>query len=154
MTSPGPETTGPDFTTTNQHGEQVSLAALRGTPTVLVFYPFAFTGVCTGEMAALQENLSQFDALGAKVLAISCDTMYSLRVFGDREGLTFDLLSDYWPHGKIASAYGVFDTGRGCARRASFVLDAEQRITWSVINEAGEPRAIADHLAAVTSATA
>ena len=78
--------------------------------------------------------------------------MFSLRVFADTEGLPFDLLTDHWPHGEIARAYGVFDEQAGCALRGSFVLDPDGRITWSVVNQIGEARDIAAHLAAVQPA--
>ena len=116
---------------------------------VLVFYPYAFTGICTGELRALQELSADFAARGTRVVAISCDSIYSLRTFAEQEGLTFDLVSDHWPHGAIASAYGVFDTDRGCAVRGSFVLDAAGVVRWSVINEIGEARDIAAHLVAL-----
>lgn len=139
----------PDFTLRNQHGEIVRLSRLRGTPVVLVFYPYAFTGVCSGEMAAVQQALGDFTAAGARVLAVSTDTMYALRVFAEQLGLGFDLLSDFWPHGEVARAYGVFDEELGCAVRGSFVLDAEGRVTWSVRNAIGDARDIGEHLRAV-----
>jgi peroxiredoxin len=139
----------PDFTTRNQHGEPVTLRDLRGAPVVLIFYPFAFTGICTGELAQVQQGLADFRAAGARVLALSTDTFVTLRVFAEREGFDFDLLSDHWPHGAIASAYGVFDAEVGCALRGSFVLDADGVVTWKVVNAIGEARDIASHLAAV-----
>ena len=139
----------PEFALQNQHGEVVRLADLRGAPAVLVFYPYAFTGVCSGEMAALQRSLAGFVEAGARVLAISTDTLYALRVFADQLGLAFDLLSDFWPHGEVARAYGVFDAGRGCAVRGSFVLDADGRVTWSVRNAIADARDIDEHLRAV-----
>ncbi|GAB3912434.1 peroxiredoxin [Microlunatus endophyticus] len=139
----------PDFALRNQHGEIVRLSDLRGAPVVVVFYPYAFTGVCSGEMTALQQSLGDFTAAGARVLAVSTDTMYALRVFADQLGLGFDLLSDFWPHGEIARAYDVFDDELGCAVRGSFVLDAEGRLTWSVRNAIGDARDIGEHLRAV-----
>lgn len=140
----------PDFTSDNQHGQPVTLSALRGAPVVLVFYPFAFTGICTGELAEIQQHLDDVRSIGARVLAISTDTMFSLRVFADQQGFEFDLLSDHWPHGAIATAYGIFDADVGCALRGSFVLDAGGFITWKVVNQIGEARDIAEHLVALT----
>ncbi len=140
----------PDFTAKNQHGQPVTLSALRGAPVVLVFYPYAFTGICTGELAAIQQQLSDFRSTGARVLALSTDTIFSLRVFADQQGFDFDLLSDHWPHGAIAEAYGAFDTTAGCALRGSFVLDADGTITWKILNQIGEARDIAEHLVALT----
>ena len=142
----------PDFTARNQHGETISLAELRGSAVVLVFYPWAFSGICTGELRALRDDLGRFDHVGARVLAISCDAMYALRAYADAEGLEFDLLSDHWPHGAIARAYGVFDDRAGCALRGSFVLDPGGVVTWRLLNGIGEARDIAAHLDALQAA--
>jgi peroxiredoxin len=136
----------PDFTARNQHGESVALAALRGAPAVLIFYPWAFSGICRGELATVRDSYERFAAAGARVLAVSCDSMFTLRAYADAEGIGFDLLSDHWPHGAIADAYGVFDADAGCALRGTFVLDAEGVVTWRVVNGIGEPRDLADVL--------
>jgi len=150
---PGLNTPAPDFTASNQHGEEVSLSALRGAPVVLVFYPWAFSGICTGELGALRDNLARFAAAGARVLAVSCDPKFALRAFADAEGFGgFDLLSDHWPHGAIARAYGVFDESVGVARRGSFVLDADGVLRWSVVNGIGDARDIGAHLHALAPA--
>jgi len=141
----------PDFSTRNQHGETVELASLRGAPVLLVFYPFAFTGICTGELAEVQRSLDTFRAGGARVLAVSTDTMFALRVFAEQESLDFELLSDHWPHGAIATSYGVFDADVGCAVRGSFLLDSDGVITWKVVNGLGEARDIEAHLAALAA---
>ncbi len=140
----------PDFTARNQHGQQVTRADLLGRPSVLVFYPWAFSGVCTGELGALRDNQAQFTGVGARLLAISCDPMFALRAFAEAEGLRFDLLADHWPHGRIAQDYGVFDEEAGVARRGSFVLDAEGTVTWSILTGIGEARSITDHLQALS----
>ena len=151
MTSaaPGRGQEAPDFTARNQHGQSVRLSALRGAPVVLVFYPWAFSGICTRELRLLRDDLARFEAAEAQVLAVSCDPMFTLRAFADREGLTFDLLSDHWPHGAIAQSYGVFDPELGVARRGSFVLDADGAVVWRVLNGIGESRDIAAHLRAL-----
>ena len=141
----------PDFRTRNQHGESVSLTDLGGAPAVIVFYPWAFSGICRGELAALRDDHDRFVELGVRVLGVSCDAMFTLRAYADAERLPFDLLSDHWPHGAIARSYGIFDEQAGCALRASFVLDAEGVITWRVVNGIGEARAMADLLAALTA---
>ncbi len=141
----------PDFSTRNQHGQDVGLADLRGAPAVLIFYPWAFSGICTGELCAVRDDLAGFTAVGARVLALSCDPVFALRAFADAERLGFDLLSDHWPHGAIARSYGVFDDTAGVARRGSFVLDATGTITWSLDQGIGEPRDIAAHLAALNA---
>jgi peroxiredoxin len=141
----------PDFSARNQHGEAVSLAGLRGAPVVLFFYPWAFSSICRGELAAVRDSHDRFAAAGARVLAMSCDSMYTLRAYADAEGIQFDLLTDHWPHGVIAAAYGVFDRDAGCALRATFVLDPEGVISWRAVNGFGDPRDLApvlDRLAA------
>ena len=141
----------PDFLTKNQHGERVSRADLLGAPAVLVFYPWAFSGICRGELAALRDDHDRFADREVRVLAVSCDAMFTLRAYADAEGLPFDLLTDHWPHGEIARAYGIFDEQAGCALRATFVLNAEGVITWRVVNGIGEAREMADLLAALTA---
>ena len=136
----------PDFTARNQHGESVALAALRGAPAVLIFYPWAFSGICRSELAAVRDSYERFAAAGARVLAVSCDSMFTLRAYADAEGIGFDLLSDHWPHGAIADAYEVFNADAGCALRGTFVLDAEGMVTWRVVNGIGEARDLADVL--------
>ncbi|HEY5822092.1 MAG TPA: peroxiredoxin [Propionibacteriaceae bacterium] len=140
----------PDFTTRNTHGETITLSDLRGTPVVLVFFPWAFSGICTGELCELRDDLARFDAVDARVLGVSCDAMFSLRVFAEREGLEFDLLTDHWPHGAIAQAYGIFDDVAGCSLRGTFVLDATGVVRWSVVNGIGQARVLADVLAALS----
>jgi mycoredoxin-dependent peroxiredoxin len=137
----------PDFTARNQHGELVSLTALRGAPAVLIFYPWAFSSICRGELAAVRDDHDRFTAAGARVLAVSCDAMFTLRAYADAEEIGFDLLSDHWPHGSIARAYGVFDSQAGCALRGTFVLNADGVVTWRVVNEIGEARDLAEVLA-------
>ena len=151
MTSPAVGAAAPSFATRNQHGRDVTLENLRGAPAVLIFFPWAFSGICTGELCAVRDDLSRFAAVGARVLAISCDPMFALRAFDEAEGLGFALLTDHWPHGAIATAYGVFDAEVGVARRGSFVLDADGTVTWTVSHGIGEPREIADHLTALAA---
>ena len=138
----------PDFTLVNQRGEEVTLSQLRGRKVVLVFYPFAFSGICTGELCDLRDRRGDFDD-DTVLLGISVDTKHALRVFAEQEGLGFDLLSDFWPHGAVAQAYGVFLPERGMATRATFVLDREGIVRWAVINGPGEARDPQDYRDAV-----
>jgi mycoredoxin-dependent peroxiredoxin len=139
----------PDFVARNQHGETLRLSDFRGRrDVVLVFYPYAFSGVCTSELTALRDRPDL--AAAAEILAVSCDPMYTLRAYADASGLEFGLLSDFWPHGAIASQYGVFDAERGRAGRGTFVIDQAGVIRWSVvtgINEARDPDDYAKALA-------
>jgi peroxiredoxin len=142
----------PDFTLSDTHGTPVHLADLRGEnggPVLLVFFPFAFSGTCTGELCELRDNIAPFDTAGVRLLAISCDPMFSLRVWREQESYGFDLLSDFWPHGEVARRYGVFDDERGMAVRGSFLIDAAGIVRWSVVNPPGEPRDLEGYMEAL-----
>ncbi|WP_427018322.1 peroxiredoxin [Pseudarthrobacter sp. P1] len=135
----------PDFELSNQFGEPVSLAALRGHAVVVVFYPFAFSSICTGEMCELRDNLGEFATADAKVLAISVDSKYSLRAYAAAEGLEFDLLADFWPHGEVARRYGVFDEVRGRAERGTFIIDAAGILRAQFSSPSGQARPLAEY---------
>jgi len=139
----------PDFTLPDTHGTPVHLADLRGKPALLVFYPFAFSGTCTGELCELRDNIAAFETAGVTLLGISCDPMFTLRAFREQEGYGFELLSDFWPHGEVASRYGVFDDARGLAVRGSFLLDADGVVRWTVVNPPGERRDLEGYLEAL-----
>jgi mycoredoxin-dependent peroxiredoxin len=139
----------PDFTLTDHRGSDVSLSSFRGQKNVLlVFYPFAFTGTCTGELTAINEHVASFETDDRTVLIVSCDTKYAQRVFAENEDYQFRLLSDFWPHGQVAQAYGVFLESRGCALRATFLIDLEGVVRWSVVHGLGEARDVAAYEAA------
>lgn len=144
----------PDFSLKNQHGETITLSELRGAPVLLVFYPFAFSGICTGELCELRDNLEVLEELDVRVLGISCDTMYAQRIFAEQDGYTFDLLSDFWPHGEVAKAYGIFAEGPGAAARGSYLVDAEGVLRWKVENGLGEARDLAAYRAAIENLSA
>ena len=136
----------PDFELRDQHAQQHRLSDHRGKDSVLlVFYPFAFTGVCTGEMAALRDELPAFEAAGAVVYAVSCDTVASLRAFAEQEGLAQPLLSDFWPHGAVSTSYGVFNETLGAAERGSFLIDRSGVVRWVVRNALPDARSIGDY---------
>ncbi|MGN6090429.1 MAG: peroxiredoxin [Actinomycetes bacterium] len=139
----------PDFTLRDQHGAEVSLADYRGKAVVVVFYPFAFTGTCTGELCAIRDSIGDFANDDVQVLAVSCDPSSALRVFGDQEGYTFPLLSDFWPHGEVARRYGVFLEERGMATRGTFLVDREGVLRWSVVNGPGQARSLDEYRAAL-----
>jgi len=137
----------PDFTLRDQFGQDVTLSSYRGTKAFAVlFFPNAFSGVCTGELAAVRDRLDQFLTFDTEVLAISCDSVYSLRAYADREGLNFPLLSDFWPHGEVTRAYGVLDERKGSPLRSSYVVDQEGTLRWSVHNANPEERDLDEHL--------
>ena len=137
----------PDFSLRDQFGQDVTLSAYRGKKAVAVlFYPSAFSGVCTGEMAGVRDRLAEFLTFDTEVLGISCDPRHALRVFADAEGLNFPLLSDFWPHGEVARAYEVFDEQRGTARRSSYLVDKAGNLRWSVHNPSAQGRDLTEHL--------
>ena len=143
----------PDFRLRDQFGQEITLSSFAGRKAVaLIFYPFAFSGVCTGEMTGIQQRLSDFLTFDTEVLGIACDSVYAQRVFSDRDGLNFPLLSDFWPHGAVSSAYGVFDEERGCSERASVVIDKAGLVRWQLTNPIGQPRDLDAHLAALRAA--
>ncbi|MBF9073193.1 peroxiredoxin [Streptacidiphilus fuscans] len=140
----------PEFELKNQHGEAVKLSDFRGEKNVvLVFYPFAFTGVCTGELCSLERELPSFQNDDVQILAVSNDAAPTLRVFADKEGLEFPLLSDFWPHGEVSRAYGVFDEEKGCAVRGTFVIDKEGVVRWTVVNGLPDARDQQEYLKAL-----
>jgi mycoredoxin-dependent peroxiredoxin len=135
----------PDFALKNQHGETVQLAQFRGDrAVVVVFYPWAFSGVCGGELHELQKHLDEFQNDDVAVLTISTDAMYALRAYADREGFTFPMLQDFWPHGEVASSYGVFDAKIGVALRGTFVIDRAGVLRATVTNAIPDARDLDD----------
>jgi mycoredoxin-dependent peroxiredoxin len=145
----------PDFELKDQHGRTQSLSSRRGSRSVLlVFFPFAFTGVCNGEMHALSDHAAEWRSLGADVLAVSCDTLPALRRFSDQERLDVPLLSDFWPHGAVSSAYGVFQDSIGAAARGSFVIDRSGVVRWTVQTAMADARDVNDYLGALRSVPA
>ncbi len=142
----------PLFTLTNQYGEAVSLVDFRGSKNVLLmFYPFAFTGLCTNELCTIRDRYVDFVNDDTVVLSVSCDSMHSLKVFAAQEGLTHPMLSDFWPHGEVSRAYGAFLADKGFATRASFVIDKDGIVRWSVVNGPGEGRSADDYAAALAA---
>lgn len=145
----------PEFALRDQYGASVRLSELcrgsTGGPVALVFFPYAFSRICTGELGTLVER---WPAEGPGTLVgISCDPMFSLRAFALEEGVSFPLLSDFWPHGEVSAAYGVFDDRHGCARRSSYVVAPDGTVAWSVHSAMSDARVVDELLAAVHSAT-
>jgi peroxiredoxin len=140
----------PDFELKNQHGQTVRLSDFRGEKNVvLVFYPFAFTGVCTGELCALRDGLPAFQNDAVQLLAVSNDSIHTLRVFSEQEGLEYPLLSDFWPHGAASTAYGVFEEEKGCAVRGTFVIDKEGVVRWTIVNGLPDARDLNEYAKAL-----
>ena len=142
----------PDFELKDQHGNVVKLSSFRGQKNVVVlFYPFAFTGTCTGELCGLRDQLELFQNDDVQLLAISCDSIFTLRVFAEKESYSFPLLSDHWPHGAVATKYGVFDDARGAAIRGTFIIDKSGVVRWQIVNAISDARNLDEYKAALAT---
>ncbi len=136
----------PDFELKDQHGAPVKLSSFRGQKNVvLVFYPLAFSGVCSGEMCAMRDDFPEVTGDDVALLTVSVDSTYSHRVWADQEHFGFELLSDFWPHGEVAKAYGVFDENKGFSIRGTFIIDKNGVVRWKVVNPTPQARDIADY---------
>jgi peroxiredoxin (alkyl hydroperoxide reductase subunit C) len=131
----------PDFVLKDQNNQEVHLSDFRGSKNVLlVFYPLAFSGTCNGELTQLRDNIGDFQNDSVQVLTVSVDSAYSHKVWAEREGFDFPLLSDFWPHGEVTHAYGVFNRDKGFANRGTFVIDRDGVIRYAEMNEPGQVR--------------
>jgi len=131
----------PDFTLNDYNKQPVQLSSFRGDkPVLLVFYPFAFSGICTGELCQLRDEFADYDNKGVQVLGVSVDTPFSLKAWAEKEGYQFPLLSDFWPHGEVARAYGVFNEQAGLAVRGTFLIDTSGVVRFAEVNAPGEAR--------------
>lgn len=131
----------PDFTLPDQDGNIVRLSDYRGVSNVvIVFYPFAFSEICTGELCSLRDRAGYLADSDAQLLGVSVDTTHALKRFREQEGLRFPLLSDFWPHGAVAQEYGVFLPRFGFASRGTFIVDRSGLLRWSVVNGPGQAR--------------
>jgi peroxiredoxin len=135
----------PDFALRDQHGATITLSSYRGEKAVVVmFYPYAFSRVCTGELCEVRDHLPTFQSERVQLLAVSCDPVHSLRAYAEQDGLTFPLLSDFWPHGEVAASYGVLNEKRGCANRSTFIVDTDGVLRWSVHHAMPDARDLAE----------
>jgi peroxiredoxin len=136
----------PDFELKDQHGTPVRLSSFQGSKNVvLVFYPLAFSGVCTGELCALRDDFPEIAREDVELLTVSVDSTFVLRTWADRDNFSFSLLSDFWPHGDVAKLYGVFDEDKGVATRGTFIIDKAGVIRWKVVNPIPQARDIAEY---------
>ena len=142
----------PNFTLKNQFGEEVSLSDYRGQKNVvLVFFPMAFTGICTGELCEIRDNKSSFESEDVQVIGISCDATPSQKAFAEKEGIEYPLLSDFWPHGEISKLYGAWFEDRGFSLRGTFIIDKAGILRWSVVNSPGDARNTDEYKAALAA---
>jgi peroxiredoxin len=145
----------PDFTLKNHHGEEVTLSSYRGDKNVvLVFYPFAFSPTCTGELCAIRDEQSSIEGDDTIVLGISCDPMWALRVYAEQQKFDYQLLSDFWPHGGVAQQYGAFLEDKGFATRATFVINKDGVVSWAIVNSPADARSTDEYRSAIAALAA
>ncbi len=142
----------PDFELVNQYGENVKLSDFRGKkPVVLVFYPLSFSGICTGELCEIRDNFAKFDKENVELLAISVDSKFVQKQFAEHEGYKFSVLADFWPHGAVAKAYGVFLEDAGISNRATFVINTEGELVAKFVTAPGQARSLDEYDRALAS---
>jgi peroxiredoxin len=131
----------PDFTLSDYNKQQVTLSSFQGDKNVLlVFYPFAFSGICTGELCQVRDELTEYTDHNVQVIGISVDSPFALKAWAEQEGYKFPLLADFWPHGEVAKTYGVFNEKAGLAVRGTFLIDKTGTVRFTEINGPGEAR--------------
>ncbi|QWF83104.1 peroxiredoxin [Amycolatopsis sp. CA-230715] len=130
----------PDFTLNDYNKQPVTLSSFQGDkPVLLVFYPFAFSGICQGELCQLRDEFAEYEG-NVQVIGVSVDTPFSLKAWAEQQGYQFPLLSDFWPHGEVAKSYGVFNEGAGLANRGTFLIDTTGVVRFAEVNQPGEAR--------------
>ncbi|SER62105.1 peroxiredoxin [Actinokineospora terrae] len=131
----------PDFTLNDYNKQPVTLSEQYTARNVLlVFYPFAFSGTCQGELCQVRDELASYTDNNVQVIGVSVDTPFSLKAWADQQGYQFPLLSDFWPHGDVAKLYGVFNEAAGLANRGTFLIDTTGTVRFAEINSPGEAR--------------
>jgi peroxiredoxin len=131
----------PEFTLSDYNKQKVTLSSFQGEKNVLlVFYPFAFSGICQGELCQLRDELAEYSDADVQVLGVSVDTPFSLKAWAEQQGYQFPLLSDFWPHGAVATTYGVFNEAAGLANRGTFLIDKSGVVRFAEVNQPGEAR--------------
>jgi mycoredoxin-dependent peroxiredoxin len=134
-------TEAPDFTLKDQNQQPVTLSNYRGARNVLlVFFPLAFTGICQGELDEIRDRLPTYENDDTATLAISVGPPPTHKIWAIQSGFTFPVLSDFWPHGAVAKAYGVFNDARGMAVRGTFLVDEAGILRFAEVNAPGEAR--------------
>lgn len=133
----------PDLVLPDQQGGLYRLSdVLAERHALVVFFPFAFSSICTSELLDIQLNIDEFVNDRVQVLAVSCDSTYALSAWAAQEGYRFPILSDFWPHGEVSRSWGVFDENSGMARRGTFLVDPSHTVRWSLDLEPGQVREV------------
>jgi peroxiredoxin (alkyl hydroperoxide reductase subunit C) len=126
-----PGTPAPEFRLIDEAGEKVTRESLLGQTSVLVFYPFAFSPVCTDQFQVYEEVLDEFEQLGAKLYGVSCDAMWSQKAFREQLGVTIPQLSDFEPKGAVSRAFGAYFEPGGFSHRCLVIIDPDGVVQWS-----------------------
>ncbi|TCO47979.1 peroxiredoxin [Actinocrispum wychmicini] len=131
----------PDFTLKDYNKQDVTLSSYQGSKNVLlVFYPFAFSGICQGELCQVRDEIADYDNANVQILGVSVDSPFALKAWADQQGYQFPLLADFWPHGEVAKTYGVFNDQAGLALRGTFLIDKAGTVRYAEVNQPGEAR--------------
>ncbi len=131
----------PDFELPDQDRSPVRLSSFRGARNVvLIFYPLSFTGTCQGELCEIRDRIADFSGDDVQTLAVSVDSTAVHKRWAEEQGYGFPLLADFWPHGEVARAYGVFREDLGVALRGTFIIDKQGRVAYQVVHEIPDPR--------------
>ena len=129
----------PDFSLKNQDSKEFKLSDLKGKNVLLSFHPLAWTGVCAKQMKSLESNFEEFKKLNTIAVGINVDSIPSKKAWADSLELkNTRILSDFWPHGKVAKLYGLFRDGEGFSERANILINENQEIEFIRIYELGE----------------
>lgn len=135
----------PNFSLTNQRGEQIELETLRGKPVVLAFYPLSFSPTCTDELCELRDEFQIFEDSNATLLGVSVDSKFTQAAFSEAKGYQFDLLADFKPHGEVTKLYDAWLDEKGHGTRATYVIDANGVVIAKFMTSPGEMRPLADY---------
>ena len=131
----------PDFTLSDGNREQVTLSTLwQDRNVLLVFYPFAFSPICQGEICQVRDELADYQNDKVQVVGVSVDSPFTLKAWATAQGFTFPLLSDFWPHGAVSTAYGVFNEVGGIANRGTFLIDRNGVVRFAEVVSPREAR--------------
>ncbi|MBV9094446.1 MAG: peroxiredoxin [Streptosporangiaceae bacterium] len=142
----------PDFELKDQHGTPVRLSSFRGRKNVvLVFYPLAFSSVCSGELCAIRDEFPEINRDDVELLTVSVDSTHAHRAWADAEHFGFGMLSDFWPHGEVAKLYGVFSPERGVSTRGTFIIDKDGVVRWKVVHPIRQARDLGEYSKALAA---
>jgi len=127
-------TTAPDFTLKDHNSDEFHLAEITGRKILLSFHPLGWTGICRDQMLSLENNYDRFSELNTVPFGVNIDSVPSKKAWANDMGLQkLRLLSDFWPHGKVAKVYGVFREAEGFAERANILIDEDKKVVFARI---------------------